>query len=43
MERIILGKALCAVFIILMGVPLLWLLLSFFLLPLIGLPMFGNN
>ena len=30
-------------FATLTGLPLLWLFLSFFLLPLIGFPMFGDN
>ena len=37
-----LGKAISGVFIVLVGLPLLWIFLSFFLLPLIGLPMFED-
>ena len=38
-----LGKILCGVFVAFIGPPLLWFCLNFFLLPLVGLPMFGDN
>ena len=39
----VLPKALLSGLITLIGLPLLWFVLSFFLLPFIGLPMFGDN
>ena len=42
-ETVSLRTFILGAFATLLGLPLLWFCLSFFLLPLIGLPMFGDN